>query len=172
MRAGGRQAGGVPQVRGVYVWYDIGDQRELPTRQSVHCCIPPRLDLVEEVGTSIVVQPACQNVTARLSHKQGVFKLGGTLPIPSHSCPAIRPRLVLPTTYTEHTQVARIKYTSTVLKHRYKITNHYIKHTQTKLHPKSAVMSLRTLTFTDHGLDGEHMARLHHSDRFVFCKER
>lgn len=131
---------------------------------------PPSLDLVQEVGTSVVIQPARQNVTARLSHQEGVLKLGRTLPVPGHCCPTIRPRLVLPTTYTEHTQVARIKYTSTVLKHRYKITNHYIKHTQTKLHPKSAVMSLRTLTFTDHGLDGEYMARLNHSNCFVFCK--
>lgn len=78
-----------------------------------------RLKLGHEVRTSTVESPG-ENLTASVRDQQSVLKLSGPLPVPRHCSPAIRPGLILPS------------------------------------------------TFTNHWLDCKHMARLHHTNRFIF----
>lgn len=58
----------------------------------------PGLHLAQEMSAS-VLKAAGEDLTAGLRHQQGVFKLSWALAVSGHSCPAVRPRLVLPATW-------------------------------------------------------------------------
>lgn len=69
-----------------------------------------RLHLVEEVGAAVVLQPAGEDLAARLRHQQGVLKLSRAPAVPRHRRPAVRPRLVLPATW-KHTHTGLVDIT-------------------------------------------------------------
>lgn len=56
-----------------------------------------RLHLAQEVSLTVLLMAAGENLTARLRHQQGVFKLSRAPPVPGHGRPAVGPGLVLPT---------------------------------------------------------------------------